>query len=56
MQRREEAITGMRVEARSIFADAQAADKAADKASEFEAAINGYRRAHDLDPSIRSKG
>jgi tetratricopeptide (TPR) repeat protein len=46
---RDEAIAGMRGEAKNAFEAAQAADKADD----FDAAINGYRRAHDLDPGIQ---
>jgi tetratricopeptide (TPR) repeat protein len=46
---RGEARAAIKAEARSILDAAQAADKA----NEFDAAINGYRRAHDMDPSIQ---
>ena len=48
-QRREEAQNGVRTDAKNAFEAAQAADKADD----FDAAINGYRRAHDFDPGIQ---
>jgi tetratricopeptide (TPR) repeat protein len=48
-QRRQEAVEGMRGEAKAAFDSAQAADRAND----FETALNLYRRAHDIDPSIQ---
>jgi predicted component of type VI protein secretion system len=52
-QRREEAIAGMRAEARNAFDAAETAAKTADKASEFDAADRGYLRAHEMDPGIQ---
>ena len=48
-QRRQEAVEGMRSDAKATFDQAQAADRA----NEFETALNLYRRAHDIDPSIQ---
>jgi tetratricopeptide (TPR) repeat protein len=48
-QRRDEARSGMRADAKNRFEAAQAADKNDD----YDAAINGYRRAHELDPAIQ---
>jgi tetratricopeptide (TPR) repeat protein len=48
-QRRQEAAEGMRTDGKAAFDAAQAADRA----NEFETALNLYRRAHDLDPGIQ---
>jgi len=48
-QRRQEAVEGMRSEAKAAFDAAQAADRG----NEFETALNLYRRAHDQDPAIQ---
>lgn len=52
-QRRDEAIAGARTEAKNALDAAEAAERTADKASEFDAADRAYARAHELDPAIQ---
>jgi len=53
VQRRDEAIAGARTEAKNALDAAEAAERTADKASEFDAADRAYARAHELDPAIQ---
>ena len=48
-QKRDEARTAIRAEAKTLFDNAQAADGR----DNYEAALDGYRRAHQLDQSIQ---
>jgi tetratricopeptide (TPR) repeat protein len=49
---REEGRSALRAEAKKVFAAAQAAESRGD----YDIAIDSYRRAHELDPSLQVDG